>query len=197
MASCEARILGAAFEMPGTCETAHRTAQCPDKATKKITVDNGDATMSICDGCMARFRTKGLSAPKDLWLGWFDCAYPAGTRLESSPWYYAQLEAQWGKRSPAEYRQLWKVYEERLAAAVSEASSQEEEDEPIGAPRLGHSALAATEPEPPKSKKQVLEEELEAALAWVKVQDRCKTTKEMLAAHRKIIQLRKDIMLCA
>ena len=91
---CNARILGESFIIPGTLEKCFKTLCCSSRATKKISVDNGDAFMGICGACHKRLLSKG----KVDWYGWFDCSYPATARVLGSAWYYQLLAL--GKSNP-------------------------------------------------------------------------------------------------
>ena len=91
---CNARILGDSFIIPGTLEKCFKTLCCSSRATKKISVDNGDAFMGICAACHKRLLSKGRVD----WYGWFDCSYPATARVLGSAWYYQLLAL--GKSNP-------------------------------------------------------------------------------------------------
>ena len=91
---CNARILGDSFIIPGTMEKCFKTLCCSSRATKKISVDNGDAFMGICGACHKRLLSKGRVD----WYGWFDCSYPATARVLGSAWYYQLLAL--GKSNP-------------------------------------------------------------------------------------------------
>jgi hypothetical protein len=91
---CNARILGDSFIIPGTMEKCFKTLCCGSRATKKISVDNGDAFMGICGACHKRLLSKGRVD----WYGWFDCSYPATARVLGSAWYYQLLAL--GKSNP-------------------------------------------------------------------------------------------------
>jgi len=91
---CNARILGDSFIIPGTMEKCFKTLCCSSRATKKISVDNGDAFMGICGACHKRLISKGRVD----WYGWFDCSYPATARVLGSAWYYQLLAL--GKSNP-------------------------------------------------------------------------------------------------
>ncbi len=91
MMACQARILGEEYTIQGTKSKCHHTRECGASASKKITVDDGDASFHICTACFRRFLTKNTSnLEKNLWLGWFDCEYPSHARVTYSAWYYAQ-----------------------------------------------------------------------------------------------------------
>ena len=85
MQSCQARILYKEFKIPGTSESCHTTKECGETMSRKITIDDGDATLSICSTCLKRFMTK--SSPTSNWYGWFDCDYPPEARVKYSKWY--------------------------------------------------------------------------------------------------------------
>jgi hypothetical protein len=93
MVSCQARILGEEYTIQGTDVKCHHTRECGTAAVKKITVDDGDAFFHICAPCFRRFLTK--SSKTDLWLGWFDCAYPPHAQVTHSPWYHEQVRKAW------------------------------------------------------------------------------------------------------
>jgi len=75
-------------------EKCFKTLCCGSRATKKISVDNGDAFMGICGACHKRLISKGRVD----WYGWFDCSYPATARVLGSAWYYQLLAL--GKSNP-------------------------------------------------------------------------------------------------
>lgn len=140
---CNARILGDSFIIPGTLEKCFKTLCCSSRATKKISVDNGDAFMGICAACHKRLLSKGRVD----WYGWFDCSYPATARVLGSAWYYQLLAL--GKSNPVPV--IAPSKEQPVAAAK----------EPVLAPSKEEPA-AAKEPvlvkEAPAEVKQVLVE---------------------------------------
>ena len=109
---CNARILGDSFIIPGTLEKCFKTLCCSSRATKKISVDNGDAFMGICAACHKRLLSKGRVD----WYGWFDCSYPATARVLGSAWYYQLLAL--GKSNPVPV--IAPSKEEPVAAAAKE-----------------------------------------------------------------------------
>jgi hypothetical protein len=84
MVSCQARILN---EKKGSYWT---TKECSVETSKRISIDEGEAYMSICSSCIRRFIRRNLDPS---WYGWFDCDYPPEARVVGSKWYYDNVPA--------------------------------------------------------------------------------------------------------
>jgi hypothetical protein len=143
---CNARILGDSFIIPGTLEKCFKTLCCSSRATKKISVDNGDAFMGICAACHKRLLSKGRVD----WYGWFDCSYPATARVLGSAWYYQLLAL--GKSNPVPV--IAPSKEEPVAAA---------KEEPVAAAK--EEPVAEAKEEPAAAKEPVLVKEEPASVA--------------------------------
>jgi hypothetical protein len=72
--------------------------ECSEEATKKLTVDDGDAFMYICHGCIPKYLTK-LRADTS-WIGWFDCDIRPEARVKGSRWYWSLFLEQYNKANP-------------------------------------------------------------------------------------------------
>ena len=83
--SCQARILHECCRFPESTETYHTTKECGKPEYRKISVDDGEGTMSICTSCYPRY--KNMVKKPETWYGWFDCEYPPESRVMWSTWY--------------------------------------------------------------------------------------------------------------
>jgi len=93
--TCEARILDQLKTAPVPHST---TKECGAETSKRISVDSGDAYMSICSCCFKRFIRR--SVDKGNWFGWFDCDYPPEAQVVGSKWYYENVATQKARASP-------------------------------------------------------------------------------------------------
>ena len=93
--TCEARILDQLKTTPVPHST---TKSCGAETSKRISVDSGDAYMSICSCCFKRFIRR--SVDKGNWFGWFDCDYPPEAQVVGSKWYYENVATQKVRASP-------------------------------------------------------------------------------------------------
>lgn len=89
--TCEARVLTTTFQISGTEELCHNSTVCGKSAYRKVVVDDGDASLPICESCKLRLQTK--NQPNSTWYGWFDCAYPPTSRIRGSMWYHETMKA--------------------------------------------------------------------------------------------------------
>jgi hypothetical protein len=92
--TCEARILDQLRSAPVPHST---TKSCGAETSKRISVDSGDAYMSICSCCFKRFIRRSVDKS---WFGWFDCDYPPEAQVVGSKWYYENVATQKVKASP-------------------------------------------------------------------------------------------------
>ena len=84
---CQARILDTEEKVGDLF--FYTTRECEQKSTKKIMVDDGEASLAICTDCMRRYTTRKTV---NTWYGWFDCDYPPNVKVKYSPLYYEQLK---------------------------------------------------------------------------------------------------------
>jgi hypothetical protein len=167
MACCQARILGEEYTIQGTDVKCHHTRECGAAAVKKITVDDGDAFFHICAGCFRRFLTK--SSKKDLWLGWFDCAYPPHAQVTHSPWYHEQV------------RKAWEAYNKTQDAAHEEVKELIKEMDELLRPTPSPVVKVA--------EKELLKKQIDELVAWFKGEGRLKF-KEQPAKDKELTRLR-------
>jgi hypothetical protein len=92
--TCEARILDQLKTTPVPHST---TTICGAGTSKRISIDEGDAYMSICSCCFKRFIKRKIESN---WFGWFDCDYPPEARVVGSKWYYDNVPTQKVKALP-------------------------------------------------------------------------------------------------
>ena len=85
--NCQARVLDVVHTIPNTKVVYHTTTECGEEISKKLSVDAGEAYMSICGRCFRRY------TGKETWYGWFDGSYPPQAKVRGSKWYYEQLSA--------------------------------------------------------------------------------------------------------
>jgi len=83
--TCEARILD---QLKATPVLHSTTKECGAETNKRISVDSGEAYMSICSCCLKRFIRRSVDKS---WFGWFDCDYPPEAQVVGSKWYYENV----------------------------------------------------------------------------------------------------------
>ena len=84
--TCQARILNKLFSTPVAYWT---TKECEAETNKRISVDSGEAYMSICSCCFKRFIKRSMEKQ---WYGWFDCEYPPEAPVVGSKWFYENVK---------------------------------------------------------------------------------------------------------
>lgn len=177
MAVCNARILGEELSVRGTDIHYHKTLQCSRKAFKKITIDDGDAFFMICSECLRSYMTKG--SKKEAWLGWFDCSYPISAKVEYSPWFYQTIRDHWDSQQNEKTRALYKDQ------AFPPSWCREYVE------KLNKYSPKTVE-EVKKSRKEELEEGIEAIQAWMKGEGKLKF-KEQPKKLKELFQLRVEL----
>ena len=85
--TCQARILNNLYSTPVPYWT---TKECEAETNKRISIDSGEAYMSICSCCFKRFIRR--SVEKEKWYGWFDCDYPPEAQVVGSKWFYENVK---------------------------------------------------------------------------------------------------------
>jgi len=65
------------------------TKECEAETNKRISVDSGEAYMSICSCCFKRFIKRSMEKQ---WYGWFDCEYPPEAPVVGSKWFYENVK---------------------------------------------------------------------------------------------------------
>ena len=113
--TCQARILDTEEKVGDMF--FYTTRECEKKSTKKIVIDDGEASLAICSDCMRRYTTRKTA---NTWYGWFDCDYPPNVKVKYSPLYYDTL-----KVAPEETKEADEEME------VAEAQEAQEAQEPI------------------------------------------------------------------
>ncbi len=78
---CDARVKGNTSYSIGD-HTFYQPNKCDNPAKKKMSVDDGQAHLNICDTCLRVFLNR-----KD-WLGFFDCTLPGKADVVGSKHYY-------------------------------------------------------------------------------------------------------------
>jgi hypothetical protein len=129
------------------------------ETTKRISVDEGDAYMSICSCCFKRFIKRKVEGN---WFGWFDCDYPPQARVVGSKWYYDNVVSQKVRALPT-------------PPSASEASEEEAPEE-----------AAPEEAAPEEAAPEAEVEELQKGLEKMSISE--KPTKEELKKKIKEIQ---------
>ena len=114
MFSCQARILNEKKDSYWT------TKECCVETSKRISVDEGDAFMSICSCCFKRFIKRKIESN---WFGWFDCEYPPEARVVGSKWYYENVASV--KALPTPAPETKEVEEEKICQAFSGLSIEQ------------------------------------------------------------------------
>jgi hypothetical protein len=79
---CDARVKGNTSYSIGD-HTFYQSKKCENPGKKKMSVDDGQAHLNICDTCLRVFLNR-----KE-WLGFFDCSLPANSKeIVGSKVYY-------------------------------------------------------------------------------------------------------------
>jgi hypothetical protein len=78
---CDARVKGNTSYSIGD-HTFYQPKKCDNPAKKKMSVDDGQAHLNICDTCLPVF------LKRKEWLGFFDCALPGKADVVGSKHYY-------------------------------------------------------------------------------------------------------------
>lgn len=84
--TCQARILNNLYSTPVPYWT---TKECEAETNKRISIDSGEAYMSICSCCFKRFIKRSMEKK---WYGWFDCDYPPEAQVVGSKWFYENVK---------------------------------------------------------------------------------------------------------
>lgn len=163
--TCEARILDQLKTTPVPYST---TKECGAETNKRISVDSGEAYMSICSCCFKRFIRR--SVKKESWFGWFDCDYPPEAQVVGSKWYYENVVTQKAKALPT--------------PAVAQVQALPEEQEPE-VEEL-QKALSIVKPTKEELKQKIKEIQKMAKPGKM-------TLKEIQAAFKEITELRAQI----
>ena len=194
---CNARILGDSFIIPGTMEKCFKTLCCGSRATKKISVDNGDAFMGICGACHKRLLSKGRVD----WYGWFDCSYPASARVLGSAWYYQLLALGKSNPVPAQVESVplpqpapVPVQEQHVAAQGEPVTAQEEpvaaEEEHVPSQQV----LVEVEEIQVEDPRASLLRQVEEIKAWMSGPGLTKPFfKDRVKKHRELMALRTQL----
>lgn len=93
---CQASVRSSPFQFFGN--DIFTTKECSQPATKKVTVDDGDAFFHICPKCLAKYLTKTREGTN--WIGWFDCDILPEARVKGSRWYWSLMLAEYNKANP-------------------------------------------------------------------------------------------------
>jgi len=174
---CQARILDKKFKIPGTSEWCHTTKECGGATDKKITVDDGDAQMTICPACLKRFLTK--CSDKSKWYGWFDGEYPPEARVKYSRLYYDILDV--------EVKGRVQVVEEEAEEAAEEAEEAEEEvqEAEVAEEEADAEVAELTQAVASLSLKDSLEARLAEIKIWQTTQGKAASIKEQRAISKE------------
>lgn len=96
--SCQAAIRDPKGALQFFGEEIHSLTECGQPATKKVTIDDGDAFFYICPKCLAKYLTKTRQGTN--WIGWFDCDIHPEARVKGSKWYWSTMLDQYNKANP-------------------------------------------------------------------------------------------------
>ena len=176
--TCEARILDQLKSTPVPHST---TKGCGAETSKRISVDSGDAYMSICSSCFKRFIRRSVDKS---WYGWFDCEYPPEAQVVGSKWYYENVAT----RQPpqAEVRALPTPQPpQAVPEPVVEKEEQEQEQEQEQELCQAFSGLSIGQ------KKEELKQKIKDIQKVAKPGKM--TLKEIQAAFKEITELRAQI----
>jgi hypothetical protein len=166
MVSCQARILN---ENKGPYWT---TKECSVETSKRISIDEGEAYMSICSSCIRRFVRRNLDPS---WYGWFDCDYPPEARVVGSKWYYENV--------PASQRPVVS----RTEVPTVNLFDPEPEYVPTPVTVQGPSVtVQASEPEAQEPTKDAVMEELQTSFAQMTVADKKNELRQRIKEIQKV-----------
>lgn len=90
MMTCQGRIPGKTFTIPGTTNQASKPRECGKALHTRVPVDDGEAELPLCLACFKRYEKR--ENPVVPWLGFFDCDYPPQARIVGSAWYRKMVE---------------------------------------------------------------------------------------------------------
>jgi hypothetical protein len=94
--ACQAAIKDKSLKFFG--HEVYSLKECCSPATKKVTIDDGDAFFYACVPCLAKYLTK-LRAGTN-WIGWFDCDIHPEARVRGSRWYWSLFLEEYNKANP-------------------------------------------------------------------------------------------------
>jgi hypothetical protein len=176
--TCEARIL----DQLKTTPVPHSTTKaCGGETTKRISVDEGDAYMSICSCCFKRFIKRKVEGN---WFGWFDCDYPPQARVVGSKWYYDNVVSQKVRALPTPPSASEAPEEEAPEEAAPEEAAPEAEVEEL---QKGLEKMSISEkPTKEELKKKIKDIQKNAKPGKMSL-------KEIQAAFKEITNLRSQI----
>jgi hypothetical protein len=163
--TCQARILNQLYSTPVPYWS---TKECEAETNKRISIDSGEAYMSICSCCFKRFIKRSMEKK---WYGWFDCDYPPEAEVVGSKWFYENVKHVKVIKATPTVVAVNTFDPEPLVLVLPLASAKEPE-------------AAAKEPEP--EPEPVPEAALEQQMAKMTIQD----NKEALRQRIKEIQAR-------
>lgn len=179
--TCEARILD---QLKATPVPHSTTKECGAETNKRMSVDSGEAYMSICSSCFKRFIRRSME--KGNWFGWFDCDYPPEAQVVGSKWYYENVVTQKVRALPtpqAPQAAPEPVVEKQEQEQEQEAVPEEPEVEELQALQ----ALSIAE----KPTKEELKQKIKDIQKLAKPGKM--TLKEIQAAFKEITELRAQI----
>jgi hypothetical protein len=167
--TCQARILNQLYSTPVPYWT---TKECEAETNKRISIDSGEAYMSICSCCFKRFIKRSMEKK---WYGWFDCDYPPEAEVVGSKWFYENVKhVKLIKATPT-------VVAVNTFDPEAEASAKEPEPEP---------EAKEAEPEAKEAEAKEPVPEVEAALEQQMAKMTIQDNKEALRQRIKEIQAR-------
>ena len=180
MVSCQARILN---EKKGPYWT---TKECTVETSKRISIDEGEAYMSICSSCIRRFIRRNLDPS---WYGWFDCDYPPEARVVGSKWYYDNVPpAERPVARPTEHVPTpVTVQGPPVVVQASEPVPPEAQEpaEPV--------APEAQEPAEPVAQEDAVMDQLQTSFAGMSVADKSVADKSVADKKNELRQRIKEI----
>jgi hypothetical protein len=153
----------------------HSLTECGQPATKKVTVDDGDAFFHICPKCLAKYLTKTREGTN--WIGWFDCDILPEARVKGSRWYWSVLLEQYNKANPgAPLSYPIPIMLNKWFASLT----------PPSAAPVPH-----VPPVPPvKTEKDILDEQITALQEWMKTTGKTANPFETMKKMKELKELR-------
>ena len=185
--TCQARILNNLCSTPVPYWT---TKECEAETNKRISIDSGEAYMSICACCFKRFIRR--SVEKEKWYGWFDCDYPPEARVVGSKWFYENVKLV--KATPTVV--ATNTFDPEPLPLASAKEPEVKEPEVKAEPEVNaEPEVAALEKQMAKlsiqDKKEDLKRQIKAIQARAKPS--IMTMKELHAAFKQITELKAQI----
>ena len=190
--TCQARILNQTrlLSQPSSKPVPYwTTKECEAETNKRISIDSGEAYMSICSCCFKRFIRR--SVEKEKWYGWFDCEYPPEAQVVGSKWFYENVKHVKHIPPTPTVVEMVNIFDPEPLPLASAKEPEVKAEEP----EVKEPEVAALENQMAKlsiqDKKEDLKKQIKAIQARAKPS--IMTMKELHAAFKQITDLKAQI----